>query len=268
MSYIATRRKVDHHGHAARGDARKCRTDGPDFAISAALVPPRGAARDGGEQTGTPPMAAARTEQAGGNSGTLQVRLIDAGSLDATANPPAYRRAPRLACLRHDSLWRCRFVVCAGDDRRMVGIYICRTASHFTRTLWLFWCYVWPTTLAVGMVATISRGQRVAVGAAYFAVLSAAGVFGLVRNSDSQRGPTRHLLAADQCATDAAAPRLPCTGACGPSARWAFRVHGVRRNRIPDIAGASWVQATPACARPSRWARCWVGFGATETFLR
>ncbi len=41
------------------------------------------------EQAGTTPTAAVRTAKTSGNSSTLQVRLIDAGSLDATASPPA-----------------------------------------------------------------------------------------------------------------------------------------------------------------------------------
>src|SRR5687768_10450337 len=53
-----------------------------------------------------------------------------------------------------------------------------------TRLLWLLSCYAWPTALAVGMIAAISLGQRIAVGAAYFAMLFAVALYGLVRNAE------------------------------------------------------------------------------------
>lgn len=53
-----------------------------------------------------------------------------------------------------------------------------------SRVLWLLSCYAWPTALAVGMLAAVSRGQRLLVGLAYFAMLFAVALYGLARNAE------------------------------------------------------------------------------------
>jgi hypothetical protein len=214
------------------------------------------------EQTGTPPTAAVQTEQAAGNSGTLQVRLIDAGSMDATATPPAYRRA--LASLA--SATTVYGIAGLSYALVMTGAWLVFTSQDgviLTRTLWLFWCYAWPTTLAVAMVAAISRGQRVAVGAAYFAVLSVVAVFGLVRNSELSVGqlvtfwlltnapPTLLLLAFLHRRLRAVGPLV-----------LAFMVTAVIGSQILLSA----VGSGEAGMRAAVAVGSLVGFGGTETF--
>ncbi len=52
------------------------------------------------------------------------------------------------------------------------------------RFLWLLSCYAWPTALAVGLIVAVNRTQRVAVAAAYFAMLLAVVSYGLARNAE------------------------------------------------------------------------------------
>jgi hypothetical protein len=57
-----------------------------------------------------------------------------------------------------------------------------------TRVLWLLSCYLWPTALAVGMLAAVSRGQRLLVALAYFAMLFAVALYGVFRSSELTLG--------------------------------------------------------------------------------
>ncbi|MGZ8264040.1 MAG: hypothetical protein ACXW2I_07515 [Burkholderiales bacterium] len=116
----------------------------------------------------------------------LSLKLIDAAAIDA-ANPPLYRQALKslvsatgvytaagfLYALVLTSAW----LYFTGDD----GVPL-------TRFLWLMSCYVWPTALAVGMLAAVSRGQRIAVAVAYFSMLFAVAIYGLLRNQELTAG--------------------------------------------------------------------------------
>lgn len=53
-----------------------------------------------------------------------------------------------------------------------------------TRFLWLLSCYAWPTALTIGLVVATTTRQRLAVGVAYLAMLSAFAGWGLVRNPE------------------------------------------------------------------------------------
>lgn len=133
------------------------------------------------EQTGTVPTPAVRAAQPSGTVSTLQVRRIDAGSLDATSSPPAYRRA-RASLASATTVY-----VVAGLAYALVmtGAWLVFTAADgivLTRILLWVVCFAWPIVLAVGMVAAVNRGQQAAVGAVYFALLSAVAIFALVRN--------------------------------------------------------------------------------------
>ena len=133
------------------------------------------------DQAGTAPTAPVRTAQPSATGSTLHVRRIAAGSLDATSSPPAYQRA--LASLASTTT----VYVVAGLAYALVvtGAWLVYTADGrivLERILLLLACFAWPTALAVGMLAAVNRRQQVAVGVAYFALLSAAGIFALVRN--------------------------------------------------------------------------------------
>jgi hypothetical protein len=56
------------------------------------------------------------------------------------------------------------------------------------RFLWLVACYAWPIVLALGLLAAISRGEWLAIVGAYFALLSAIGMYGLLRSPDLTAG--------------------------------------------------------------------------------
>ena len=55
---------------------------------------------------------------------------------------------------------------------------------RLTRFLWLLSSYASPTALAVAMLAAVSRGQRMLVALAYFTMLFAVAILGLVRNPE------------------------------------------------------------------------------------
>lgn len=122
---------------------------------------------DGGAQAAGPP---------------LQIRVIDAATLD-TAEPLVYQRALRslraavsvyvIAGLAYAVVLTSAWFAFTRDD----GIVL-------SRVLWLLSCYAWPTALAVGMIAAVSRGQRLMVGVAYFGMLFAVAIYGLVRNQE------------------------------------------------------------------------------------
>lgn len=112
----------------------------------------------------------------------LQMQRIDAATLDS-ANPPLYQRARRsltsvttiyvIAGLTYALILTSAWLNLKTDD----GFVL-------TRFLWLMSCYGWPTALAVGMLAAVSRGQRALVILAYFAMLFAVAILGLVRNAE------------------------------------------------------------------------------------
>lgn len=139
------------------------------------------------EHAGAASATAVRTPQPSAIDSPLEVRRIDANNLDATASPAAYRHA--LASLAAIST----VYVAAGLAYALVmtGAWLVFTADDgvvLTRTLWLLACYAWPAALAVGMIAAVSRAQRIAVGAAYFGLLAAAGMFALARNTELTAG--------------------------------------------------------------------------------
>jgi hypothetical protein len=112
----------------------------------------------------------------------LQTRLIDAATVDAV-DPPLYRYA-RDALVSATTVY-----VVAGLAYALVltSAWLWFTSKDgfvLTRFLWLLSCYAWPTALAVGMLAAVSRGQRMLVALAYFTMLFAVAILGLVRNAE------------------------------------------------------------------------------------
>jgi hypothetical protein len=113
----------------------------------------------------------------------LQVRLIDAAVVDGLPPPPLYRNAVTslfsatavyvVAGLTYALVLTCAWLVFTSED-----------GFPLTRFLWLMSCYGWPTALAVGMLAAVSRGQRALVLLAYFAMLFAVAIYGLLRNAE------------------------------------------------------------------------------------
>jgi hypothetical protein len=133
------------------------------------------------EQAGATPTPAVRATQPSGTGSPLQVQRIDAGNLDATSSPPAYRRA--LASLASATT----VYIAAGLAYALImtGAWLVFTKDDgivLTRVFWWLACFAWPIALTVGMVAAVNRGQQIIVGLVYFALLSAAGIFALVRN--------------------------------------------------------------------------------------
>ena len=133
------------------------------------------------EQAGATPTPAVRATQPSGTGNPLQVQRIDAGNLDAASSPPAYQRA--LASLASATT----VYIAAGLAYALVmtGAWLVFTKDDgivLTRVFWWLACFAWPIALTVGMVAAVNRGQQVIVGLVYFALLSAAGIFALVRN--------------------------------------------------------------------------------------
>ena len=129
-----------------------------------------------GDSLGDEPAAAPTGRPA------LQTRLIDAATVDAV-DPPLYWDA------RHSLISATTVYVVAGLAYALVltGAWFSFTSSDgfvLTRFLWLLSCYGWPTALAVGMLAAVSRGQRMLVALAYFAMLFAVAILGLVRNDE------------------------------------------------------------------------------------
>ena len=132
-------------------------------------------------QAGTPATTADAVAQPVAGGPSLQMRHIDAAMLDATS--PVYQRA--LSSL----LSATTVYVVAGLAYALVltGAWLAFTRGEgfvLSRFLWLMSCYAWPTALAVGMIAAISRGQRALVAAAYFAMLFAVAIYGLLRNAE------------------------------------------------------------------------------------
>ncbi|MBN8442120.1 MAG: hypothetical protein J0M28_10540 [Thauera sp.] len=56
------------------------------------------------------------------------------------------------------------------------------------RFLWLLSCYAWPTVLAVGLIAAVTRRQRLQLGGLYFSLLLALAVAGVARNAELSLG--------------------------------------------------------------------------------
>ncbi|MGZ5153653.1 MAG: hypothetical protein ACXWI6_26280 [Burkholderiales bacterium] len=112
----------------------------------------------------------------------LQIRTVDAAAIDA-AQPPVYQHALRslllgtsvyvVAGLAYALLLTSAWLVFTRDEGFVLS-----------RFLWLMSCYAWPTALAVGMLAAVSRGQRLLVAVAYFAMLFAVAIYGLMRNAE------------------------------------------------------------------------------------
>jgi hypothetical protein len=142
----------------------------------------RAVVRSMGEQAGASaamPASAAPTNYA---APSLQTRLIDAASLDA-ATPRLYQQA------RRSLLAATTVYVAAGLAYALVltSAWLVFTRGDgfvLSRFLWLLSCYAWPTALAVGMLAAVSRGQRLLVALAYFGMLFAVAIYGLMRNGE------------------------------------------------------------------------------------
>ncbi len=116
----------------------------------------------------------------------LQLQLVDAAAVDSD-EPPVYRDA------RHSLIRATAVYVAAGFAYAMVlasawMVFTRDDGVVLTRLLWLLSCYAWPTALAVGMIAAVSRGQRVGVALAYFAMLFAVAIYGLLRNAELSFG--------------------------------------------------------------------------------
>lgn len=57
-----------------------------------------------------------------------------------------------------------------------------------SRFLWLMSCYAWPAALAIGLVVAVDRRQRLLVALAYFAIVLAVALYGLLRNAELSVG--------------------------------------------------------------------------------
>ena len=137
------------------------------------------AAYAGAAPTPAPAPAASPPAHA---TAALSVQAVDAGAFD-NVWPSAYRDALR-------SLYAATAVyAAAGLSYAIVLASAWLVFTHdedvvLTRLLWLLSCYARPTALAVGMIVAVSRGQRIAVAAAYFAMLFAVALYGTVRNAE------------------------------------------------------------------------------------
>jgi hypothetical protein len=128
------------------------------------------------------PEEGARAATGEAASDMLDVKVEEAEALDCL-EPPLHDRARRAlvaatavyvaAGLAYAAVLTAAWVTFTRDD----GIVL-------TRLVWLMSCYAWPTALAVGMIAAVSRGQRALVAAAYFAMLFAVALYGMFRNAE------------------------------------------------------------------------------------
>jgi hypothetical protein len=137
-------------------------------------------------QAGLRPTAPEVQVSTNDTAAPLQISVLDAAALDMH-EPAAYHHALR-------SLATAMAVyVLAGFAYALVltSAWLVFTRGEgfvLSRFLWLFSCYAWPTALAVGMIAAVSRGQRLLVAAAYFAMLFAVAIYGLVHNAELSLG--------------------------------------------------------------------------------
>jgi hypothetical protein len=121
-----------------------------------------------------------------GEPAALTIELIDPAKVDLSQSD-AYDHGRRslgkavlvyaLGGLGYALVLASPWLVFTGDD----GV-------PTTRVLWLLSCYLWPTALAVGMLAAVSRGQRLFVALAYFAMLFAVALYGVFRSSELSLG--------------------------------------------------------------------------------
>src|SRR5262245_52054046 len=110
-----------------------------------------------------------------GEGAPLELRLIEATEVGGLPPPPLYRTSisslfsPQVvyvtAGLTYALVLTCSWLVFRSVD----GLAL-------SRFLWLMSCYGWPTALAVGMLAAVSRGQRALVALAYFGMLFAVAI--------------------------------------------------------------------------------------------
>ena len=121
-----------------------------------------------------------------GEPASLRIEVVDTAMLEIP-QPGAYQKA-RNSLLRAAAVY-----VLGGLGYALVlaSPWLVSTASDgvpATRVLWLISCYLWPTALAVGMLVAVSRGQRLLVALAYFAMLFAVALYGLFRSSELTLG--------------------------------------------------------------------------------
>ena len=142
----------------------------------------RAVVRSMAEQAGAPAAMPASGSHINSEAPSLRIRVIDAASMDA-ATPPFYEQA------RRSLLSGTTVYVAAGLAYALVltSAWLVFTRGDgfvLSRFLWLLSCYAWPTALAVGMLAAVSRGQRLLVALAYFGMLFAVAIYGLMRNAE------------------------------------------------------------------------------------
>jgi len=133
-------------------------------------------------QAGTAPLAEPPRIASTADAPPLRIRVVDATAVDGVGTP-IYRRA------LHSLFLASAVYVTAGLAYAFVlaspwFLFEGMEGVPLTRLLWLLSCYAWPTALAVGMLAAVSRGQRMLVGLAYFGMLFAVAIFGLARNAE------------------------------------------------------------------------------------
>jgi hypothetical protein len=142
----------------------------------------RAVVRSMAEQAGAGAAIPGSGSHANAEAPSLRIRLIDAASLDA-ATPRLYEQA------RRSLLSGTTVYVAAGLAYALVltSAWLVFTRGDgfvLSRFLWLMSCYAWPTALAVGMLAAVSRGQRLLVALAYFGMLFAVAIYGLMHNAE------------------------------------------------------------------------------------
>ncbi len=138
----------------------------------------RAMAASGGGAAATPPAGDVRTAAP---RERLKLEEVAADGVPAAA---------ARAAIRHSLLTATAIYVLAGFAYALVlgAAWMIFTLADggfvLPRFLWLLSCYAWPTALAVGLLVAVNRAQRLAVAAAYFAMLLAVVSYGLARNAE------------------------------------------------------------------------------------
>jgi hypothetical protein len=131
------------------------------------------------------PAEADAPAPAGFFSQALRIRRIDDGAV--LEDSALYRRCRRslmalgvtyvAAGLAYALVFACAWTIVSGGDGFVLS-----------RFLWLAVCYAWPTVIAVGIVFTLSRGQRIGLAGVYFLLLVLVAGYAAVRNPQLSLG--------------------------------------------------------------------------------
>ncbi len=114
----------------------------------------------------------------------LRIGLLELSSVTPSPSAEAIRRSLFIATVVYTVAGLAYAVVLAGP-----WMYFGRGDGFvLSRFLWLLSCYAWPTALGVGLLVAIDRKQRLAVAGAYFGMLFAVAIYGLLRNASLSFG--------------------------------------------------------------------------------